>query len=201
MPTIPMRKLNRAMLATIAGTLVAIAMPSQARDMAAGTTEVGGSSQLGVNANIVKVNGLESTKTRTTAFQINARHYLKDDIALGLNFSRNNSVIEGDDGSLSNTTYTIAPGLAINTSLNEQVSLIMHAGLSINGLRQAFDGDAISLSGKGVLVGLELQSFVSESAALTVGASLNRYRLENEELGLSSRLTDRNFNLGVSLFF
>ena len=117
------------------------------------------------------------------------------------NFSRNNSVIEGDDGSLSNTTYTIAPGLAINTSLNEQVSLIMHAGLSINGLRQAFDGDAISLSGKGVLVGLELQSFVSESAALTVGASLNRYRLENDELGFSSRLTDRNFNLGVSLFF
>jgi len=195
-----------AYTAAVAATTFAFSHSAAARDLPAGTTEIGGATAFIANAQISKVTDNESQKTTTSAFNVQARHYFKNDVAVHLGFSRTDTDTEFDGSNVGTTQHSLVPGIAFNTSLNESTSVVWHTGFLITGLRQSISdeetGDvSIDLQGKGVQLGLELQSLLTESAALTVGGRLNRYKLKHEDTDTRVRMTDRQFSIGISVYF
>lgn len=195
-----MKFITSAALTLCAATLITT-LPAQAKELPKGTVEIAGATGFNVGANIVTSEGSESVKTSVSSFNLQSRYYFQDNVAFSLGFSRLDTDIEIAGDHAGTTTTMLVPGLSVNKSLSDGVNLTLSAGFIISGIRQSFNDSAGDAQGKGIQMGLELQTFLNDRASINFGGQINKHKVKNDTNDFSANLTDRIFNVGLSFYF
>lgn len=195
-----MKSMTSAALTLCAATLFTT-LPVQAKELPKSTVEISGATGFNVGANIVTSDGTDSVKTSVSSFNLQSRYYFQDNVAFSFGFNRIDTDIEIASDHAGSTTTMLIPGLSINKPLSDDVNLILSAGFIISGLRQSFNNSAGDAQGKGIQMGVELQTFLSDRASINFGGQINKHKVKNETNDISANLTDRLFNVGLSFYF
>jgi len=185
---------------TTAALLAGFSTTAAARDIAAGTTEIGGATSFAAGSVRASSDG-STEKTTVSAFNLSSRQYFQDDVAFGLSFTRIDTDIESSGSHVGVTQNKLAAGLAFNKSINDNVSLNFGPSFLVVGERRSVDFANADAQGRGIRLHLELQSFVNEHVAFNFGGYLDKYRLKNENTDYRAYVTEQQFTAGLSVFF
>jgi hypothetical protein len=195
---------KRLALAVIIGILV-MSPSAFAKNLAQGTIELSGKSDLSFLTNKWKVEDLE-IKTNTFNIKLNPQYYVIDNLALGLGLGYNQVKVEEDGDTNTVSTIDVGPIIGYNISLADKFSIkpwtgIYYSSYTVKDEPKVGESDETKLSGYSWEIGLDGKMFIMEGFSVDAGLSykMGKMKIDDTEAGDEDTVDVSAFNVGIGL--
>lgn len=175
--------------------LSCVATGVMAKELSAGTFEVDGSTEFGVDSSTASLAATD-VDYDTTKFSTAALYYFAPNVGVGIVWEYEKEKATSLGVSETDTTNVIGAKASYNISINDQASIRPKALFAMASVKT----DSVDASGTAWGVGVDVSYFPSDYVSFDVGYSHISLSLTDDDLDIDIDSTSSSFGLGVSVY-
>jgi hypothetical protein len=187
-----------------AATALTLSQGVFAKDIEKGTISLSGSTNGGLSFLTTEVDTLDTEFDITTInLESFVRYFVKENIAIGVGYSFDNTNVEYEGGlETEETTLVIEPGAFYNHSINEDNSILFGASIGFGTIESSETGsETEELDLSSFTLGASFQHFINDSVALNADAAYVTTTLEEDSSGTEAETSGLVFGVGATIYF